>query len=182
MPGASTCKRGEWSTSRTPWPLLMPPPTARRRRRWSQKGPLTARYRLQVKPRAGSGHGGAQEKLRRGTTLPTLARGGRSKCWSHLFCPGGGLSRTWLQRWLHLGISGPARALSLRRFPWSEGVFLVEARRIELPNLLHAMQALYQLSYAPRRLPDSSTPRGRSPGAGVAGPFGPYVRRWAALR
>jgi hypothetical protein len=26
----------------------------------------------------------------------------------------------------------------------------VEARRIELPNLLHAMQALYQLSYAPR--------------------------------
>jgi hypothetical protein len=28
--------------------------------------------------------------------------------------------------------------------------FLVEARRIELPNLLHAMQALYQLSYAPR--------------------------------
>jgi hypothetical protein len=25
----------------------------------------------------------------------------------------------------------------------------VEARRIELPNLLHAMQALYQLSYAP---------------------------------
>jgi hypothetical protein len=27
--------------------------------------------------------------------------------------------------------------------------FLVEARRIELPNLLHAMQALYQLSYAP---------------------------------
>ncbi len=26
---------------------------------------------------------------------------------------------------------------------------LVEARRIELPNLLHAMQALYQLSYAP---------------------------------
>ncbi|MDQ1378769.1 MAG: hypothetical protein QOE15_2942 [Acidimicrobiaceae bacterium] len=27
--------------------------------------------------------------------------------------------------------------------------FAVEARRIELPNLLHAMQALYQLSYAP---------------------------------
>jgi hypothetical protein len=26
---------------------------------------------------------------------------------------------------------------------------MVEARRIELPNLLHAMQALYQLSYAP---------------------------------
>ncbi|MDQ1441010.1 MAG: hypothetical protein QOG97_1238 [Acidimicrobiaceae bacterium] len=25
----------------------------------------------------------------------------------------------------------------------------MEARRIELPNLLHAMQALYQLSYAP---------------------------------
>jgi hypothetical protein len=32
----------------------------------------------------------------------------------------------------------------------SDQDFLVEARRIELPNLLHAMQALYQLSYAPR--------------------------------
>ena len=32
----------------------------------------------------------------------------------------------------------------------SELAVLVEARRIELPNLLHAMQALYQLSYAPR--------------------------------
>ena len=32
------------------------------------------------------------------------------------------------------------------------GEFLVEAMGIEPTNLLHAMQALYQLSYAPRRV------------------------------
>ena len=40
--------------------------------------------------------------------------------------------------------------------------YMVEAMGIEPTNLLHAMQALYQLSYAPRRLLDpSSTVLGR---------------------
>ena len=45
----------------------------------------------------------------------------------------------------------PNPPLGFRRVPrtLSDQDLLVEARRIELPNLLHAMQALYQLSYAP---------------------------------
>ena len=37
-------------------------------------------------------------------------------------------------------------------------VNVVEAMGIEPTNLLHAMQALYQLSYAPRRLDHCSSP------------------------
>ncbi len=39
---------------------------------------------------------------------------------------------------------------------WLTVRFFVEAMGIEPTNLLHAMQALYQLSYAPRRLAEPS--------------------------
>jgi hypothetical protein len=50
----------------------------------------------------------------------------------------------------HLGCQTTARSTGQGPRTTSDLDLLVEARRIELPNLLHAMQALYQLSYAPR--------------------------------
>jgi len=51
----------------------------------------------------------------------------------------------------------------------------VEARRIELPNLLHAMQALYQLSYAPSC---AQVSRVIGPAAAAAEDFDDVRRAW----
>jgi hypothetical protein len=39
----------------------------------------------------------------------------------------------------------------IKKMPSDQDFYRVEAMGIEPTNLLHAMQALYQLSYAPRR-------------------------------
>jgi hypothetical protein len=53
----------------------------------------------------------------------------------------------------------------------------VEARRIELPNLLHAMQALYQLSYAPAGWDQRSKSDLRGPTPSRSGGVVPPARR-----
>ena len=72
---------------------------------------------------------------------------------NHFWQPRAAARRTfWLSLGCQLGCqTGAEAAYQGSRTPLDLAC-LVEARRIELPNLLHAMQALYQLSYAPNRV------------------------------
>jgi hypothetical protein len=74
----------------------------------------------------------------------------------------------------------PNPPLGFRRVPrtFSDQDLLVEARRIELPNLLHAMQALYQLSYAPLGTPRlTEYPPTAARRSRVHPPPGPLIRQ-----